>query len=396
MLLKGLKVVEWSTWIAGPGCAAIMADWGADVIKVESAAGDATRAFWPDTAESPGNPVFSNENRGKRGVVLDTGKPEGRAALIAILRDADVLVTNVRPGALKRAKLDYESLRDELPRLIYANVTGYGLTGPDADTPAFDLTGFWNRSGVAAAINPPDREPIGSRPGFGDHATALATLAGVLAAVHERSQTGKGRQVETALMRVGCYALGWDLSILLRNGEHVTAQPRHQRPGAIAGYFRTKDDRWIYVSQRAPTDFAQVMRAIGRPEMIDDPRCAPPIVDLAVVHEIRAILDEVFGAMTLVEAVAMMRTTDVISAPMASLEEVIDDPQAAEAGCFVDTPDGWGGSFRAPAAPVRFPGVATGPAGPAPRLGEHTRAVLREAGYADAAIEALIATGAAT
>ena len=136
MLLSDLKVVEWSTWVAGPGCAAVMADWGAQVIKVESATGDATRTFWPDTAESPGNPIFSNENRGKRGVVLDVGKPEGRAALIAILKDADVFVTNVRPGALTRARLDYDSLKDELPRLVYANVTGYGLTGPEADTPA--------------------------------------------------------------------------------------------------------------------------------------------------------------------------------------------------------------------------------------------------------------------
>ena len=156
-LLSDLKVVEWSTWVAGPGCAAVMADWGANVIKIESAAGDATRTFWPDTAETPGNPIFSNENRGKKGVVLDLGKPDGRAALIAILKDTDVFITNVRPGALKRARLDYESLKDELPRLIYANVTGYGLTGPDADTAAFDLTGFWNRSGVAHAINPPDR-----------------------------------------------------------------------------------------------------------------------------------------------------------------------------------------------------------------------------------------------
>src|SRR4029077_5833039 len=152
-----------------------------------------------------------------------------RAALIAILQDADVFITNVRPGALKRARLDYDSVKAELPRLIYANVTGYGLTGEDADTPAFDLTGFWNRSGVAHAINPPDREPIGSRPGFGDHVTALATLSGVLAAVHERDRTGQGRQVETALMRVGAYALAWDMSIRLRNGEALTAQPRHAR-----------------------------------------------------------------------------------------------------------------------------------------------------------------------
>ena len=395
-LLSDLKVVEWSTWIAGPGCAAVMADWGAQVIKIESAAGDATRGFWPDTAETPGNPVFSNENRGKKGVVLNTGKPEGRAALIAILKDADVFITNVRPGALKRARLDYETLKDELPALIYANVTGYGLTGADADTPAFDLTGFWNRSGVASAINPPDREPIGSRPGFGDHVTALATLSGILAAVHERHATGKGRQVETALMRVGAYALGWDMSIRLRNGEALTAQPRETRPGAMAGYFRTKDDRWIYVAQRGPNDFPQMMQAIGRPDLIEAPRCAPPIVDMAVVHEIRAILDAVFEALTLDEACALMRTTDIIFAPLTSLDDFVDDPQAHAAGCFVDTPDGWGGSFKAPAAPVRFPGAHTGPQGPAPKLGEHTREVLAQAGYAPAQIEAMIAAGTAT
>ena len=329
-------------------------------------------------------------------MVLDVGKAEGRAAFLAILKDADVFITNVRPGALKRARLDYDNLKAELPALIYANVTGYGLTGEDADTPAFDLTGFWNRSGVAHAINPPDREPIGSRPGFGDHVTALATLSGVRAAVHERHRTGRGRQVETALMRVGAYALGWDMAIRLRNGEALTAQPRHSRPGAIAGYFRTRDARWIYVAQRGPNDFPQMMRLIGHADLIDEPRCALPILDMAVVHEIRGILDEVFAALTLDEAVAMMRKTDIIFAPMTTLDDFVNDPQAHEAGCFVDTPDGWGGSFLAPAAPVRFPGTPTGPAGPAPKLGEHTRQVLLEAGYDSGAVEALIASGTAS
>src|SRR3954469_18050917 len=137
MLLSDVKVVEWSTWVAGPGCAGLLADWGADVIKVESAAGDATRAFFPDTEESPGNPVFTMENRGKRGVVLDTSRPEARAALVALLKQADIFITNVRPGSLKRARLDYDSVKDEAPQLIYANVTGYGLTGAMADAAAF-------------------------------------------------------------------------------------------------------------------------------------------------------------------------------------------------------------------------------------------------------------------
>ncbi|WP_309607093.1 CoA transferase [Phenylobacterium sp.] len=395
MLLSDLKVVEWSTWIAGPGCAAVMADWGAQVIKIESSAGDATRGFWPDTAESPGNPIFSCENRGKRGVVLDVGKPDGRAALLAILKDADVFITNVRPGALKRARLDYDSLKAAFPTLIYANVTGYGLTGPEADVPAFDLTGFWTRSGVAHATIPPDQEPFTCRPGFGDHMTAMATLSAILAAVHERHTTGRGRQVETALIRAGSYALGWDYAIHLRYGAAVTAQPRDDRPAALGGFFRTKDDRWFCLAARGPRDFPAVMGAVGRPDYIDDPRCVLPITDLDVVREIRAVLDAAFAGMTLAEALALINSVDVICAPMATLDEVVADPTAHEAGCFVETPDGWGGSFLAPAAPARFPGTPTGPAGPAPKLGEHTRQVLAEAGYDPAAVDALIAAGAA-
>src|SRR6185295_7261976 len=142
MLLQGLKVVEMATWVAGPGCASVMADWGAEVVKVESPIGDATRAFYPDTPESPGNPIFSMENRGKKGVVLDIATPEGRGALMALLRQADVFITNVRPGSLARMGLDYESVKAESPRLIYAAVTGYGLQGPEADVPAFDITAF--------------------------------------------------------------------------------------------------------------------------------------------------------------------------------------------------------------------------------------------------------------
>ena len=130
MLLEGLKVVEMSTWVAGPGCAGVMADWGADVIKVEAPGGDAIRAFFPDTTDMPGNPIFTNENRGKKGVLLDVTKPEGRKALVAILKNADVFITNVRPGSMKRLGLDYASLKGELPKLIYCAITGYGLVGP--------------------------------------------------------------------------------------------------------------------------------------------------------------------------------------------------------------------------------------------------------------------------
>src|SRR6202789_1141849 len=280
MLLTGLKVVEMSTWIAAPGAAMIMGEWGADVIKVESAEGDAIRRFYPDTAEAPGNPIFSMENRGKRGVALDVYAPEGRAALIEILKGADVFITNLRPGALARTRLDYAALKDELPRLIYAVVTGFGLEGDEADRPAFDLTGFWTRTGIAASTIPPDQEPFTCRPGFGDHVTALATVSGVMAAVFERQSTGKGRLVGASLLRAGVYALGWDASIHLRYGESTTALPRAQRPAAVSGYFRTADDRYVCVAPRGPACVPAVLRGLGLGHLLEDPATTPPYADL--------------------------------------------------------------------------------------------------------------------
>jgi crotonobetainyl-CoA:carnitine CoA-transferase CaiB-like acyl-CoA transferase len=395
MLLEGLKVLEWSTWVAGPGCAGLMADWGAEVVKVESAAGDATRAFFLDTPESPGNPVFSMENRGKRGIVLDTSKPEGREAMLRLMQAADVFVTNVRPGSLKRARLDYEAVRDACPQLIYANVTGYGLTGEMADQAAFDITAFWTRSGVARSMIPPDQEPFPSRPGFGDHFTALATLSGVLAALHERTSTGKGRQVETALMRVGAYAIGWDLSLQLRYGDVTTAQPKKDRMVALSGFFHTGDDRWFVVVVKSANDYPNVLKAIGREDIWADARFHPPFQDIHDVRYVRATLETAFDALTLEEAGQLLDSIDIAWAPMESLQDLEMNPQAHEAGCFVDTPDGWGGSFWGPASPVRFPGLDTAPRRAAPKLGQHTREVLLEAGYSEEAVEAMLAVGAA-
>lgn len=382
MLLEGLKVIELASWVAGPGCAAMMADWGADVVKVESAAGDPVRNFYPDTAEQPGNPVFALENRGKRGVVLDIAQPDGREALLALLRTADVFITNLRPGSLKRSGLDYDTVKREVPRLIYASITGYGLEGPDADLPAFDITGFWSKSGIAATTIPPDQEPFPCRPGFGDHATALATLAAILAAVHERAQTGRGRLVETSLLRTGTYVLGWDLAVQLRYGAAVGAVPRDDRMEPISGYFRTRDARWICMVPRGPACFAAVMAMIGH-ELVDNPRHALPIADLDAAREVRALVDAAFAEMTMDEAAAALTAADIIWAPMATLAEVAAAPQAISAGCFAEIPDGWGGRMRTPAAPARFPEGAPALTRAAPRLGEHTAEVLRQAGIAD-------------
>ncbi len=392
MLLEGLKVVEMATWIAGPGCAGVMADWGADVVKVESPDGDAIRTFYPDTAQIPGNPIFAMENRGKKGVVLDLRKPEGRAAMLTLLKQADIFVTNLRPGRLRKLGLDYETVKVEAPRLIYSMVTGYGLQGPEVDNPAFDITAFWSRTGAARATIPPDQEPFPSRPGFGDHTTALATLSATLAALHERHATGKGRLVEASLIRAGAYAIGWDLSLQLRYGQVVTAQPRDDRPSAISGFFRTGDGRYVVIVPRSVDCFTNMMIAVDRPEILADERYQFPTDNLEIIREVRAIIDEGFAAMTLEEAGQRLTDCDLAWAPMATLGELADSEMAKLAGCFETVQDGWGGSFRAVAAPARFPEGAPKVGRPAPKLGEHTREVLEAAGLRPDEIDAVCGT----
>ncbi len=394
-MLERLRVVEFSTWVAGPSAAMLMADWGANVIKVESPTGDPVRHLFAARSDWDVNPVFELENRGKRSVVLDIGKAKGREALLRLLDGADVFITNLRPGALKRAHLDYESVKDRFPRLIYANVTGYGLEGEAADLPAFDIAALWTRSGLAGATIPDGVDPFPCRPGMGDSICALATAAASLAAVVERSLTGKGRQVETSLLRTGVFAIGWDMAIQLRHGEHVRAMPRSQTQSPVANYFRDRDGNWISISVRAASDWPAIAAAAGRPDLPEDPRFATPTDRIANAQILLAELEAAFGAMSFEEMAGRLTAHDVIWAPLQSLAEVAEDPVAHEAGCFVEVVEESGEAYLAPASPVRLPGVTPTAARPAPRLGAHTREVLKEAGYSIAEIEALLTSGAA-
>jgi crotonobetainyl-CoA:carnitine CoA-transferase CaiB-like acyl-CoA transferase len=395
-VLEGLKIVELATYVAAPSAAMVLAEWGAEVVKVESKAGDPTRHLFRGQPHLEGNPVFEFENRGKRGVVLDISAAAGREALLRILESADVFLTNVRPSALQRARLDYGSIRERFPGLIYASVSGYGLEGEGAEAPAFDIAAFWARSGVGAATFPRGVEPFASRPAMGDAFCALATASAVLAAVVEKGRTGKGRLVESSLIRSGVFSIGWDMAIQLKFGKLAATRTRTQLYDPLNNFFPTGDGRWLcIVPRQAANEWVPIAKAAGREDLLDDVRFATPRARAQNSEACVAALDEGFAAFDLAQAGARLTANDVIWAAMQTPAQVVEDPFAQAAGCFVEVEDADGRRYPAPAAPARFPGADDGPKRPAPRLGQHTRQVLAEAGYGEAEIARLIADGVA-
>lgn len=394
-MLSGLKVIEYATYIAAPGAGGILADWGADVIKIEPPGGDPIRRFFETIgAEVPINPVFDLDNRGKRSIVIDAGTDAGRDIIARLVADADVFLTNVRPGGLVRSGLDPDTLRQKHPKLIYASLTGYGLTGPDQDRPGFDIAAFWSRSGLARLTAPKGVDPFPLRTGMGDHVASIATVAGILAAVVERQSTGVGRLVEASLLRAANYVLGSDMAIQHAFGRVASTRPREDAINPLANFFKTQDGRWLTVIPRqGSTDWPNLCRALGRSDWLEDPRFASSKARREHGPALVAALDDAIGTLDFAAVAARFDAEDLVWAPVQSPAEAASDPQLLAAGGVVDTPLPGGGSLKAPGGPLRFPGADDGPKGPSPTIGQHTRAVLAEYGFADADITALFASG---
>jgi crotonobetainyl-CoA:carnitine CoA-transferase CaiB-like acyl-CoA transferase len=397
VLLQGLKVVEFASYIAAPGAAGVLADWGAEVIKVERPEGDPMRHVFGDAkGDISGNPTFGLDNRGKRAVVLDISKPEGRDALARLAGQADIFLTNVRPAALKRAGLDEATLRAANPRLIYAMVTGYGLDGPDAGKPGFDVTAFWSRAGVAHMHAPKGTDPFILRTGVGDHMTSLATVSAILAAVYERERTGVGRVVQTSLLATGIYAVSSDLAVQLAFGKLASNRPRSAPFDPLANFYRSRDGHWFVLNPRgASNDWQLLCKTFDRPDLPADERFASGRVRRQNSAALVEQFDAAFSALDFEEIARRLDEVDLVWSPVQTPAQVAADPQAAAAGAFVEIEDGHGGAYRSPAAPARFPGADADRRPPAPGLGQHTREVLAELGYSTAEIEAMLSAGAA-
>ena len=377
--LDGVRVVELGVWVAGPAAAGIMSDWGADVIKVEPAAGDPQRSMFASVGVRSDIPVppFEVDNRGKRSVVLDLREAEDLERFHELLSTADVLVSNMRGAALERLGLGHDTVCARHEHLVYGLITGYGLDGPDADRAGYDVGAFWARSGAAHTIVPPGQLPPDLLSGFGDHQTGMAMAAGIMAKLLERGRTGRGGFVTTSLLRNGMYGNSWDTSIHLRFKKRTPTPRRERNPSPLMNNYMAGDGVafWL-ICLEADRHWPNLLRAIDRPDLGDDDRFSSARGRLEHCAELIAAFDDVFATESAAHWTERFDEFDVWWAPIQSIEQLLDDPQAQSG--FVDM-DGRPGErkphFRSVATPVDFEGHAL-QLGVVPHLGEHTDEVL--------------------
>ena len=378
--MEGIRVVELGVWVAGPAAGGILADWGADVIKIEPPAGDPARGFNRMLGgDMPTSPPFELDNRSKRSVVLDLTSEEGLASALQLIDTADVFLTNIRVDALERLGLGPDQLTARNDRLVYALVTGFGLEGPDKDKAAYDIAAFWSRAGIASLLTPPGGSPPFQRGGMGDHTMGMTGAAMICAALVGRQSTGKGQLVSTSLLRQGAYTVGFDINVYLMWGHQIAVGTREAMGNPAMNNYVAGDGRrfWI-VGLEGERHWPPLARAVGRPEWLEGHDYSTPAGRFQHARELIATLDEIFLTKPLAEwAEIFDGEPDFFWAPLNTIEDLIADEQFQAAGGLVDVPDGTSTTTMV-ATPVDFHGTPWAPRSMAPELGAHTEEVLAE------------------
>lgn len=386
--MQGIRVVELGIWVAAPSGGALLADWGADVIKLEPPTGDPLRqirhVLGPDVVDCP---FFEPDNRSKRSVALDLRSDEGRAAALELIDSADVFLTNIRPAGLTRLGLDSDTLLARKPDLIYAIVTGYGLTGPDAASGGYDMGAYWARGGVADLLTLPGQDVPIQRSGMGDHVTGIAVAGMISAALLSRERTGEGQLVSTSLLRIAAWQISSDLNVSLMLGREPTRNERLTEANPIWNNYTAGDGKrfWL-IGVEADRHWPTLVRLVERPEWADEPRYATQALRAENSAELIAMLDDIFATRTRAEWGARFDAEDSFFwSPVNDVDDVLSDPQTLAGGSIIDVPKG-DTTVSMVAGPIDFHGTPSGPTSLAPQLGEHNAEVFAELAARRAAV----------
>ena len=398
----GLKVIDCASYIAAPVAATLLADFGADVVKIEPLSGDPHRSLVDllGLADKPGNFVWELASRHKRSLALDLKHPDSQAVLQRLVAQADVFITNLPLPVRERLGIDATRLRKLNPRLVYASMTAYGEAGPEAAKSGFDVTAYWARSGLMDLVrNDEVVPPAKSVAGMGDHPSATTLFAGIAMALYRRERTGQGALVSTSLLANGVWSNAIQVQAQLSGARFQQREGRHRAPNPLSNVYRCRDGRWLsLVVLNEARQIPALLTVLGRGDLQQDPRFASGEACRASAPEVIVLFDEAIARHDLATWRQRLDAAGITFGVVGTLADVHDDEQMRASGALVDDAeadaDGCTGhpALRV-ANPLQLDGVALRPPQPAPALGQHSLQVLREAGLTEEQIGLLVAQG---
>lgn len=395
-IFSGLKVVDLASFIAGPSAAVILSDFGADVIKVEPPSGDTWRMAhrFPPQPQAKEPYQWHLANRNKRGITLDLKSPAARQVLERLVKWADVLIVNTPHPARTRLSLEYLDVMQLNPRLIYADLTGFGEKGPDADLPGFDITAYWARSGLLSMTRDAGAPPTWPVAGSGDNATAVGLYSAIVTALYRRERTGKGSYVTTSLLAEGVWSASVSIQAALCGASFFGLHDRAHPANAALNVYRASDGTW-FVLIVTPDKLAAVAKAIGRADLLKDPRFTDPASLVQNMPQLAEILDKHFSSQPMTHWYEVFSGVHVTFGAVHGPEEVISDPQLKLNDIVVPLEGAGGAVTSTISSPIQIHGISKVSAKRAPALGEHNQEVLEELGFGASEIEGLRATAVA-
>ena len=386
--LDGVKVVELGTWAVVPCTCEILGDWGADVIKIEHpAGGDPTRGWAGPGWLPPSSPVgvgWIADNRSKRTICLDLTKEHGKEVAYKLIGEADVFASNLQEPSLEKIRMDYETLKEINPRLIYAHLTGYGRNGPGCDRPGFDYSAFWASSGIMSLIGERGTPPAFQRPAMGDHMTTGYLAAGIIAALYARDrQGGMGQRVDISLMGTGMWVADWQMQATLLTDQDAERVSQKELPNPMFNVYRAKDDRWFMFAMLVDPDrrWPSFCRALGIEHLENDPRFNTTEMRAENSKELISTIGEILATRDSEEWVPIFNEHELVWAYVHTMKSATEDPQTEANQFIIEVEHPELGNIKMVNSPVKFSETPPVLNMPPPLLGQHTEEVLVELGY---------------
>lgn len=390
-MLKGIRVIEFANFVAGPCCGRILADWGAEVIKIEPDFGDTMRVVgvqWKAPTDEDENPLFENENAGKKGIIVNANTEEGQKVIYDLVKDADIFLTNTREKALKKNNLDYKTLLKANPKIIYGHLLGYGEKGPAKDTPAFDYTAYFARGGVAKGLMEKGTSPANTAAALGDHYAGMALAGGLLAAILKRDRTGEPEKVSVALFHTAVFGMG--LPVVSSQYGYEMPISRRNPPNPINTTFQCSDGEWIQIAffqyEKWFPGFCNIV--IERPDLIGG-KFSTLKGGVKHTDEFLPMLEEIFSKKPSNEWIKRLNEAGVPHEKLQTPGEVLNDEQCWANDYLFKHKYENGNEGVLYNTPVKYDSTGFKDFVRAPKHGEHTKEVLKEIGYTDEQIEKL-------